>query len=267
MIFIETPPVTEGNQTKVPPPSTTREANLEALLKSQNWEALLNQSESGLAGDRLLLDQHRYAALALAGLGYDEARDTVVAETLALVRRLPGLLDREFSDGQPFASAATREWLNAQSPASGSAPPTESPEASDTDQVTQLLGEAHKLALGGKLEDAIAKLTELQSEVTFGRDRFRVRLAMAKACAAAGSPALAEGILSGLSDEIQQFRLDEWEPKMAEACYRARYEALVAMADESAKSREELIDVYRQLCKVAPTAALSLGKPPSGSSR
>ena len=49
---------------------------------------------------------------------------------------------------------------------------------------------------------------------------------------------------------------------MAEACYRARYEALAAMAGESAKSRDELVDIYRQLCGVAPAAALKLGKPP-----
>jgi type VI secretion system protein VasJ len=125
------------------------------------------------------------------------------------------------------------------------------------------LAEAHKLALGGKLGEALEKLTGvIDSGAKSGRDRFRAKLAMANACSAAGSPALAEGILASLSAEIRQFQLQEWEPKMAEACYRSRYEALAAMAGESAKSRDELVDVYRQLCGVAPAAASKLGKPP-----
>jgi type VI secretion system protein VasJ len=125
------------------------------------------------------------------------------------------------------------------------------------------LAEARKLALTGKLDECIRKLTTMiESDAVSGRDRFRAKLTMADACSTAGSPALAEGILAGLSTEVQQFRLEEWEPKMAEACYRSRYEALVAMAGESAKSRDELVDVYRRLCAVAPAAALKLGKPP-----
>ena len=268
MPFLQAPPASNGNQTMVPPPPLDRESHLNTLLTSQNWAMLLDEAESGLASARLWLDLHRYVALALAGLGYEKARDTVVAETVALVHRLPELLEREFNDGQPFASAATREWLAAASPSATSSTAVGVSAGGDSGAFEEGLSEAHKLAVGGKLEDAVQKLTEIiQSEATLGRDRFRAKLAMANACAAAGSPALAEGILAGLSEEISHLRLEEWEPQMAEACYRSRYEALAAMANESAKAREELVDVYRQLCKVAPTVALKLGKPPSGPNR
>lgn len=264
MQFLQAPPASSGNQTVVPPPPQEREANLNALLSLQNWATLLDEAESGLASSRLWLDLHRYVALALAGLGYEAARDTVVAEMGALVHRLPQLLEREFSDGRPFASAATREWLDAASPSTASSGAVGVPGGGDVGAFEADLAEAHKLAVGGKLEDAVDRLTEIsRSDAAFGRDRFRAKLAMANACAAAGSPALAEGILAGLSEEIRQFRLEEWEPKMAEACYRSRYEALAAMVNESVRSREELVDVYRQLCRVAPTVALKLGKPPS----
>jgi type VI secretion system protein VasJ len=266
--FLQAPPASNGNQTMVPAPPADREATLNTLLSSQNWPMLLDEAESGLASARLWLDLHRYVALALAGLGYDKARDTVVAETAVIVQRLPELLDREFSDGQPFASAATREWLDAASPSASASAESDVSLEGDSGAFEASLGEAHKLAVGGKLEDAIQRLTEIiKLEAGVGRDRFRAKLAMAKACAAAGSPALAEGILAGLSEEIRDFRLEEWEPKIAEACYRSRYEALAAMANESAKSREEVVDVYRQLCRVAPASALKLGKPPSGSDR
>ena len=122
MPFAQAPAPENGNQTMVPPPPPDREPHLSTLLSSQNWAMLLDEAESGLASARLWLDQHRYVALALAGLGHEKAREIVVAETVSLVQRLPGVLEREFSDGQPFASRATKEWLKTASPGtSGSA--------------------------------------------------------------------------------------------------------------------------------------------------
>ena len=263
MSFQQAPPATNGNQTMVPPPPPDREAHLNALLSSQNWAVLLDEAESGLASARLWLDQHRYVALALAGLGHEKARAMVVAETAALVQRLPELPERAFSDGFPFASPATREWLSSLSPSATGSTESRATDSGEQGDFEEELAKAHQLALGGNLAEAVAKLSSvIDSGAPSGRDRFRAKLAMAKACSGAGSPALAEGILASLSQEIGRFQLQEWDPKLAEACYRARYEALAAMAGESAKSRDELVDIYRQLCGVAPAAALKLGKPP-----
>jgi type VI secretion system protein VasJ len=265
MSFQQTPPATDGKITMVPPPPPDRAAHLAALLSTQNWPVLLDEAESGLASARLWLDQHRYVALALAGLGHETAKQTVVSEMAALIRRLPELSERAFSDGTPFASAPTREWLGSVCGSStGSAMRVGTADGAEPGAFEDGLVEAHKLALDGKLREAVERLSGvIGSEAKSGRDRFRGKLAMAKACLAAGSPALADGILAGLCNEIRRFRLEEWEPKMAEACYRSRYEALAGMAGESAKSRDELADVYRQLCGVAPAEALTLGKPPS----
>ncbi|MEM7137419.1 MAG: type VI secretion system protein TssA [Myxococcota bacterium] len=259
------PPTTNGNQTVVPPPPPNREAQLNGLLSGQNWDVLLDEAESGLSTHRLWLDAHRFVAMALGGLGHDDARDTVLSETVSLAQRVPGLLDLAFNDGQPFASPATREWIGTAVSAEGdSSAAARGSAAEDSGEFDDAMAEARKLAVGGKLEEAVAKLQELiLSEAPSGRDRFRAKLAMAEACASAGAASMAEGILAGLTQEIREFRLEEWEPKIAEACYLSRYEALAAMASESAKAREELVDVYRQLCAVAPAAALKLGKPPS----
>ena len=263
MSFQQAPPAANGNQTMVPAPPSDRETHLSTLLNAQNWPVLLDEAESGLAGARLWLDQHRYVALALAGLGHEKAREMVAAETAALVQRLPELLERTFSDGTPFASTPTREWLSSLSASASGLAASGSSDDGESGAFEEGLAEAHNLAVSGKLTEAVDKLSSVvDSGATSGRDRFRARLAMANACSAAGSPALSEGILSSLCEEIQRFGLQEWEPKMAEACYRARYEALAAMAGESAKSRDELVDIYRQLCGVAPAAALKLGKPP-----
>ena len=76
-----------------------------------------------------------------------------------MVRRLPGLLELEFNDGRPFASVETQEWLAAAAPAGGSAPASATPSGpSDNegaDDFTQKLREAHRIARGGNLQEAI----------------------------------------------------------------------------------------------------------------
>ena len=262
MPFDQAPPASNGNQTSVPPPPSDRIQQLNTLLNAQNWGTLLDEAESGLGPSRMWLDLHRFVAIALEGLGHTEARAAVIAELGALVQRIPELLDRTFSDGQPFADDTTRQWLAAEVSSSATGPAARGSSAASGGAMEQELRQAHQLATGGKLEDALAKLTSvIESESIVGRDRFRAKLAMAQACSAAGSHALADGIFAGLNREIEQFRVEQWEPSLAEACYHGRYKALKAMAGEDSKSKGELADVYRQLCRVAPATALKLGKP------
>ena len=263
-LHITEPPLTKsGNQTYVPAPRWERNENLSTLVASQNWVELLRETEPALPKERFWLDLHRYVALALAGLGHEAARETVLVETAAFVRRLPGILDLEFSDGRPFASPETREWLAGATRAGpGDASPTTSSGEENDDGFAQKLREAHQTARGGNLQEAIDMLNAaIALDPNGGRDRFRAKLAMAGACAAARAHALAEGILAGLAEEIQRFQLEIWEPKLAEACYRARYEALMAVGTDGTRSNEELVNVYRQLCKVSPSLALSLRNP------
>ena len=259
--FVDAPPASSGNRTAVRPPPGDTEQHLNALLSNKDWAALLDQAESALGQHRLWFDLHRYVAVALTGLGHDGARDAVVAETLSFVQRLPELLDREFSDGRPFASPETRKWLSA----SGFGSSSSADQGGNSDELDQQLAEAQQLALGGKLEEAVKSLSAIAGgQDVSGRDRFRAKLAMARASAAAGAHRLADGILAGLGAEIEQFQLEEWEPKMAEACYRARYEALSAMGTQSEQARQTLLEVYRQLCRVTPLAALELSAPTRG---
>lgn len=260
MHFERAPVATNGNQTNVAAPTGDPASKLEQLVASGNWDALLTEAESALGTSRMWFDLHRYTWMALAGLGYDEAKDTVLSETAGVVRRLPGLLGLTFSDGSALASQATREWL-------GQATLAGSSEASSSGQGGGVFGEqldaARQQALGGDLAKAMEMFTDVvDSTEATGRDRFQAKLAMASACSSAGSHALAEGILAALGPEIERFALERWEPDLAIACYRSRYEALLAISSKGAKMQAELVEVYRQLCRVDPTAALNLKSPP-----
>ena len=257
--FSEPPPSSNGNQTAVPPPPADREQQLNSLMNAQNWTMLLDEAESALGPSRMWLDLHRYVVIALEALGHIDARAAVISELGCLVQRLPRLLDQTFSNGQAFADDNTRQWIAGE--VGGSlATPVATGESSGLAMDNELR-EAHQLATGGKLEEALARLTAvIESESVVGRDGFRAKLAMAQACSAAGSHALAEGIFAGLNGEIERFQLEQWEPSLAEACYCGRYEALQSMTNEGSNSKDEMANVYRQLCRIAPATALKLSK-------
>ncbi len=162
------PPASSGNQTTVPPPPQDRDTQLKALVGSQNWDVLLDEAESGLAGTRFWIDTHRYVALALGGLGHEQARDTVLAETAALVQRFPELLERTFSDGQPFASPATREWLSTVAPVGGG---TTRSVVTDGGRVRCVRGPASGSAQAGSRREARRGRGEPEHPDTFRRGR------------------------------------------------------------------------------------------------
>lgn len=112
MHLTASPPTTRGNKTSIPPLPDQVRQQLETLLKHENWTHLLDEAESRLGKFRFSLDLHRYVVLALKGVGQaNRAIASVQGELCALLKRMPTLLDLEFSNGTPLADAQTKAWI------------------------------------------------------------------------------------------------------------------------------------------------------------
>ncbi len=267
-LHLEGPPPAEGGQkTTIPPPPQPLVQQLEALASGQNWAPLLEEAEGALKARRFWLDLHRYVALALGGLGHAEARDAVLIEVASLLRRLPGVQQRQFSDGLPFASPATVEWFETEVN-----PATEGGSGGGggdglSDEERAGFDEAKKLVASGKVTEAVEALTVIDRSASTAAVRFRARLAVAKACAARGSHATADGVFAALQGEIDDFQLERWDPDLVAGCYAAHYEVLkVLIRSKTGEGKqvdpsltERLTGVYARLCRVAPSIALSAG--------
>lgn len=123
-LFLDELPLSQEGVTRVAPPAVTDRDVLQRLLEAQDSQAILRFVESRLGRLRFWLDLNRVAYEAASALPQGQgAAQAIAAESAHLLRRLPGLQQLAFSDGQPFADEQTRSWLMGLSgPAPASAP-------------------------------------------------------------------------------------------------------------------------------------------------
>lgn len=79
------------------------------------WPGLLHASESLLVAHPVSLDLHYFAVLALKGLGDTNlSQSAITDEVVALLRRMPELLDIRSREGVGLASSACQLWIETQ---------------------------------------------------------------------------------------------------------------------------------------------------------
>ncbi|MGF1469522.1 MAG: type VI secretion system domain-containing protein, partial [Sandaracinaceae bacterium] len=253
------PPATSGTRTAVPAPSASQVRELEAWAARGDFASLLDAAEGALRSHRFWLDLHRYAAIALAGLGVDyrAARAEVLSGCAYLAVRYPELLELTFRDGLPFASEATRAWIEAEvlpgAARRGAAAEPSPGLGRDGD-----LAAARRALVSGDRDHALRLLAELTRAAEGGRSRFRARLELARALATGSTVDAAEGLLEGLGRRIDQLGLEAWEPELAAEVYRVHLVCLsrsARPADPALARRRSA--VRRRLCGVEPMTTLA----------
>ena len=108
---IEALPASEKNITMLPPPDTQEVELLNSLYEQKKYEDLLFSAESRITTYIFWLDLHYYVAQALKHLEKNEASRVVQEQTQYFIQKLPNLQNLSFSDSTPFATKATKKWL------------------------------------------------------------------------------------------------------------------------------------------------------------
>src|SRR5262249_3041449 len=171
------------------------------MQANAKWAALLDESESCLERFRLWLDPHHLSAESLAALGptYTAARQALIGELAAFLRRVPSVIDLAFADGSALASPETRSWIDAEvlpRPMVTAAPALPAADDSDVD-------EARVLASQGKLIEAVALLQKRASSASTAAGAFRTRLELARLLLDGNRHALARALYATLDDEVR----------------------------------------------------------------
>jgi type VI secretion system protein VasJ len=253
----EEPPSSAEGRTLVRAPPAADE--LAALAQGQKWADLLQAAEDAAAGDPLWLDPHRLSWQALGGLGpaHQRARAAIVAEVRALVGRLPGLPKLAFSNGAPLADAATRSWLEEEvGKAAGGAPRAAGPAAGEASAAR--IAEAKELLAAGQVAEALRVAREGAAGAGSERERFVLRLGVARLFVASGLKALALATYQDLDREAQERDLDAWEPALAAECLRGLIAAARAMSEDPRGASPDLVLSYRRLSRLDPESAHDL---------
>ena len=215
-----TPPQDADGSTLLAPPRSQYRAQLKRLYQQNNWNALLDQVEriyaEGVNHFWLDLQWYAYQALSKLPAPQDSWADIVKRDLGMFIERLPGLELLNWNDGTPFADDVTREWIarhvsgNRQQqwlPA-----PVAAPVGADA-EILSLESEALAQADSDGVERALAWLAQ-RPGIETGRQRWLLRLLMARVAEQCGKSDLAMHLLGELDATAQRQALAEWEPEL-----------------------------------------------------
>jgi type VI secretion system protein VasJ len=258
-LHLAQPPPANGNRTAIPPPPAPLRAQLERMSANAKWAEVVEEAESALVAHRFWLDLHFFSARALRELGptHQRAREALLAELAAALKRFKGVTELTFNDGTPLADPQTASWISQEVLAAAAAPGTA--KAADGDGAGEGEAEARALAAGGKVAEAIALLQARILSAAGGRTRLLARLSLAQLCAGAGQLPLARAIYEELDREIVSHGIDSWEPPLAARCL----EGLLTATRPAPKAPEAIASAwsnrYARLCLLDPSASLRIG--------
>ena len=131
-------PITQNNNTLLPAPSSQEKNIIENLYKNKEYKSLLELCESKINSYIFWFDLHYYVSISLKNLNFEVASEAVKFALQLLFKKLPELLNYNFTDGTPFATNETKKWLNPPTQSSSSTTKNryEIPSLSQTEKIT-----------------------------------------------------------------------------------------------------------------------------------
>ena len=250
-------PPSENGQTFLQPPDPVRLAALHNLLESgKPLEAALG-AEDLFAASLFCLDAQAVADEALGRLGpdYAQARERVREETSRFVRRLGGVEALSFTDGTPFATPGTQDWLRTlepQTPSDGARTVVLSSPAAiaaPNDAPAEAIARAESLFATNGVGAALESLENAQG--TSSAVNMALRVGQLRLLCRAGETAVAAALARDLLNEVDRRELEHWDSSRA-------VDALLAVRDAFALARDGdgATAVHGRIARLRPSAAI-----------
>ncbi len=243
-------------------PSTDLRSRLKGMLIDGSWPELLNAAEEVLAQPqgRGWLDLQRYALTASDGLGSDyEAVSNALRSSLrSLLNDLPSLTAQTMMDDSPSANPETMAWLRDQKLLPDGTDTTEIPDQARTSSSSSRR-DPYEIALArskaGDARGAMDLLMRESAREKSTRARFLRRAQAAEIMVGADMEAVALPILRELMQQIESFRLEEWEAGDTVALPLGLLYRCVIRVDGSDIDARSL---YDRVCRLDPVRAIQI---------
>lgn len=257
-LTIDKLPLSENNQTKIPPPEQSVRSGIENLIQNRDYKNALVESESRLKGYLFWLDLSRLSSEALVQMGgeYSQASEAVCLQTAMFVKRLPGIDKFCFSDGTPFADPQTRTWLKTIAIDSGGNDSMGLAEGSDADDVSGManaLTEGMKLFKDRKVAEALDLFQKSLTGSGSARSRFSWRIALSRFLMNIGKIDLAKPHFDELLRQIDVYKLEEWDPDLTVQALGVVYDGMTATEE----TRQAASAIFDQIGRISSKAALA----------
>ncbi|WP_165464251.1 type VI secretion system protein TssA [Enterobacter cloacae] len=234
-------PDAEG-KTRIEPPRADQRAMLKRLYLQQSWLEILEQADSTFSrgANHLWLDLQWYIHQALIKSGQDVLADIITADLKGLLRRLPGLETLAFNDGTPFADEVTLNWIN-QSVLDEMSNWRDEPVNAVSETGNDILALEPEALEKADTDGLDATLHWLQTRpgTDSTKDKWLLRLLMARVAEQKGRNELALHLLGELDGAAQSITLTQWTPAVLfeVKSRRLRLLRMKAARSETDKSR------------------------------
>lgn len=242
------PALTGEGRTRIEAPKPDQRALLKRLYLQQSWSEMLEQADSlfSRGANHLWLDLQWYIHQALLKLGKDKLAEIIVADLKGLLSRLNGLESLAFSDGTPFADEVTTNWIQQSVTDTVGGWGDEIQPGQTEDDILALEPEAVAVADSDGAEAALSWLQN-RPGITTERQKWLLRLLMARVAEQYGKNELATHLFSELGAQAGDITLTQWEPGLLFEV-RARHLKLLRMkAGRSEADKKRLGPVMEQL--------------------
>lgn len=240
----ELPPLDASGRTRLASPKPDNKAHLKRLYLQKSWSELLEHTDTLLAQgvNHLWLDVQWYAWQSLVQLDNDSVRADILCRDLkGLLARLPGLEELAFNDGTPFADEVTLNWISENVlddvPRWQDEPVTAA--SAGSDDVLTLEPEVLAKADSEGIEAALNWL-QVQPGYTSSRDRWLMRLLMARVSEQYGKNEMALHLLGELDSSARQLTLEHWTPELLFEVKARRLRLLRSKAGRSEADKARL---------------------------
>jgi type VI secretion system protein ImpA len=269
-----------------------RRVGSEASWKKSDGEiddAKKKAYDAEIAAGRVSLDQFEQAVKATPRAAYEEF-SSIFGQAFQEFKELERIVDEKFGDAAPQLSACrtalndigieVEKILEQKRAAEPDAPALVEPSADDDPRTSSSLTVRFPLSLreqsssgsigasweeaetffrSGQIDKGLARMVQLASQETSGRNRFQRRLLLAEACVASQRPRLARSILEELAEQIDKLQLDAWESSETISSVWKQLFKLYKQGGDSA-DLEKAQKLYERLCRLDPWQALGCGE-------
>ena len=262
MIIENAPPATDG-VTQVMPPAADRLKLLQSQVEKAEYSTVLPELEKTLARAPFWIDGQNMVVNVLRAMGgeYENAANAVIAELRNFLQRVPELTGLSFSDQTPFVSDQTRMWLESEVMSSGSSSTAAASSASVANAWDDALLTARKKIATGDKEAAMKIFDAGITTAGQVRSKFYWRCSLAELLLQTGEAEAASSLLKSMTEQVESYRLTEWEPYLLAKIYKLLYQSY--RKQQSKKKDDQalngLVDAaYEMLCWFDPVTALTV---------
>lgn len=240
-----------AGRTRIAPPRADQRALLKRLYLQQSWSEILEQADSAFSrsANHLWLDLQWYIHQALMKSGNDTLAEIIAADLRGFLSRLTGLENLAFNDGTPFADEVTLNWIHQSVMESADdlgSSALMSQASGDDDSLLALEPEAIALADSEGIDAALSWLQN-RPGITTVRQKWLLRLLMARVAEQYNKNELALHLLTELGKQAQHITLAQWEPELLFEVRARHFKLLRVKAGRSENDKTRLNSLMEEL--------------------